>query len=357
MSRFISIALMCLVLLATLYAVQAASQPLTEEHFRNEFGSFVVKFKRDYSSEIEYETRFQIFKANILNAYELNKESTSATFGVTKFSDWTTAERQAFLGKLPANRSSRLSAPKPSPAPLAAPTSFDLTKKGVIPAAKNQGQCGSCWAFSTVFGIESAALKEKIFKSPEEIDLSPQQLVDCCSPRSQCDGCQGGDLPPAYESLSVFGGSVSSASYPYTGRDGTCKQNKTEIAVKVDGFEWIIPTCEGGDCGKVDSQTFLARIQEKGQSGSVCVYASQWFDYTGGVFDLSCTNSYYSLNHCVGGIVEYSAEDGYVTIMNSWGDDWGIEGKMRLKYDPSSSKYNNLCGVFSEGAFAQVSKP
>ena len=162
----------------------------------------------------------------------------------------------------------------------------------------------------------------------------------------------------AFDSLHAFGGSVSAAAYPYTGRDGTCKQNKTDIAIQVDGFEWIIPTCEGSDCTKVDSQKALSAIQTRNQSGSICVYASNaWFDYAGGVFDLSCTSSYYSLNHCVGGIVEYNAEEGYVTIQNSWGTDWGLEGQMRLKYDPTSSKYNNLCGAFSEMAFAKVSKP
>lgn len=335
------IAVVCALIAATY-----ASSLWTEDSLRSEFGTFVVKYDRKYSTELEYEQRFQIFKANVLGTDELNRQSKTAKFGVTKFSDWSQAEREAYLGKLPKDRrGSRQQASKQ--VLTAAPPSFDLVKQGVVESVKNQGQCGSCWAFSTVYSIASSAFKAGV--SPQIADqLSPQQIVDCTVSMS---GCNGGDLPPAYDYLEEFGGIQTLESYPYTARDGRCANNATKIAVPVKGFEWVIPDCEYTDCNKQDTVTLLNKVVQRGVAPAICVTATNaWFDFQGGIFDLKCANGYYSLNHCVG-LSGYNAEEGYVTIQNSWGESWGTNGRMNIKYDQDTP---NLCGWADEVTFALV---
>lgn len=111
-----------------------------------------------------------------------------------------------------------------------AASSVDWTKvKGVVNAVKNQAQCGSCWAFSTIGSTESRyALKTKTLLS-----LSEQQLVDC--DRDQDQGCNGGLMDNAFKYLETHGAELESA-YPYTATDGTCAWNKSKAKVTVKGF-------------------------------------------------------------------------------------------------------------------------
>eukprot|EP01084_Bolivina_argentea_P059421 108521_1 len=103
--------------------------------------------------------------------------------------------------------------------PVNAPASVDWTKKGVVTGVKNQGQCGSCWAFSATGAIEcDYAIKTGTLNS-----LSEQQLVDCAGSRYGCAGCNGGQMTGAMSYAAANGGLCSEQEYKYTARDGTCK--------------------------------------------------------------------------------------------------------------------------------------
>lgn len=208
------------------------------------------------------------------------------------------------------------------------------------------------WAFSTVFGVAAAAFNAGYSKE-EAFYLSQQQIVDC---DTFDGGCDGGDLPSAFQYLQNAGGLVSESSYPYTARDGSCKFNKADIKVAVTGFDEVIPFCEHTDCDRQDVQQAAANIKARGVAPSVCVYvANSWFDYDSGVYDLKCASGYNVLNHCVGLDALIGQEDGSIIaeIQNSWGTSWGVGGYMQILLNASAP---NRCGVLDEMTFANVKK-
>eukprot|EP00461_Guttulinopsis_vulgaris_P001232 UN01232 len=320
----------------------------TDSQLRAEFGQFVVQFNKKYATAEEFESRYQLYVANAQRAEQLNKESPSATFTANnQFGDWSEAEKKAFLGKIPQQRKAHVKglaqqAPTKS---LKSVDSFDLADYNVVPPVTNQGNCGSCWAFSTTEGVASAAKKAGF---QDAFNLSPQVLVDCDKYDA---GCNGGDLPSAFQALTELGGYMTLNDYPYTGRDGSCKFDKSKVVVPVKGFEWVIPTCERGDCEKQNAAQFLSNVADKKVAPSICVYVSDdWFYYSSGIFDRSCSSDYYDLNHCIL-FTGYNAEEGYVKVMNSWGETWGINGFMNIKFNEQKP---NLCGWSDEATFAIV---
>jgi len=297
------------IVLLALFAVAAFAD------LRLDFTRFQRKFEKVYATEEESETRFQIFQDNLLHIAELNARNDGATYGVTQFADMTIAEfREKVLMRPPP-----LGPKTPVAAPInntGAPQSFDWRSRGnVVTPVYNQGQCGSCWAFSATENVESRwALAGHTLTQ-----LSMQQVVSCDTTDY---GCGGGWPYNAYQYLIGAGGQESYAAYPYTAENTPCSFQSQYIVAR--------PT----------SWTYVTNSQDEGQmvnylvaNGplSVCVDASNWSFYTGGVYPASsCTTS---IDHCVDAI-GYNLAGGspYWIIRNSWGTGWGINGYMQLQY-------------------------
>jgi len=113
------------------------------------------------------------------------------------------------------------------------PTSFDWRQKGAVNHVKDQGQCGSCWAFSAVGNLEGV----NFVTNGKLVEFSEQQLVDC--DHNGDEGCNGGLMDNAFKYIQDNGGLDTEQSYPYTARDGKCKFNKDTVGVRVTGFEDI----------------------------------------------------------------------------------------------------------------------
>jgi hypothetical protein len=273
------------------------------------FDAWAVRHNRVYTPE-EYNLRLEIFATNVERVNEKNAQHVliggEAVFGLNKFSDMSIEEF----------RITHLNA-KPQPVVDAVtveftPTFFDTQpndvdwrNKGAITATKDQGNCGSCWAFSATEAVESFY---QIAGGGLQT-LSPQQITSC-DPYDY--GCNGGWPYQAFTYLAGVGGQQSEQSYPYTsgssGQTGQCKFNAASIVAKVRGYKSVT----GGENGLANALSSLGPT-------SVCVAAEDWFSYTGGVLR-QCTGQ---VDHCVQA-VGYTSD--YWIVRNSWGTGWGVSG-------------------------------
>jgi len=322
----LAVAAICVLALAVVSATTCS---------RGEFEAFKARFKKQYSDQAEEQARFAVFCASLDRVAKKNKNAGEAgVWSITKFSDLTPAEfRRIYLGGRPRN-GTLVSTTTRKVAPGAPnPPAFDWrsSSKKILTPVYNQGQCGSCWAFSATENIES----QWALAGNSLVELAPQQLVDC---DSQSDGCGGGYTQSAYETIISEGGQESKADYPYTGRNGQCQFDKNKVAAKISSWENVYP-------GNEDQMaTWLAA------SGpvSICVDASQWSDYGGGIMKASqCGNQ---IDHCVL-LVGYdtSKSPAYWIVRNSWGKDWGVEkGFIYLEYG------TNTCNLANEPTSAKV---
>jgi C1A family cysteine protease len=171
---------------------------------------------------------------------------------------------------------------------------------------RDQGQCGSCWSFAAIATLEG----RYAVKKGSKVQLSEQQLVDC---DTASNGCGGGWSSKALQYIQRVGGSQSRASYPYTGRDGSCRFNAGQVAAKVSGVS-----------GVANAKTSIA-------GGPLAVYvqaAGAFMSYGGGIFNGVCGQYDHAVT-LVGFGVSGSTE--YWIIRNSWGTGWGEAGHIRVQ--------------------------
>jgi len=308
------------------------------------FLAFMHEYNRTYTGE-EFQKRLTIFLENVEEINKLNELEGEEIFGIGKFADISKEEFSRRLGFRRDNRTQALSLSTRIPALETLPKAFDWRSKNAVTPVKDQGDCGSCWAFSTIEEVES-----RWFLNGNKMEeFSPQQVVSC---DKKDLGCNGGDTLTAYKYIEKVGGLTLEKSYPYTsgknGRTGRCKRSKVDIAGgSVKSKEWATPTCEG-QCNNQDETLLAKNLVEKGPV-SVCLNAEKWQHYKRGVMSgRSCGGHAQSdLDHCVQ-LVGFS--DDYWIVRNSWNTDWGVEGYIHLKMG------SNTCGVADEATITDFGK-
>jgi len=219
---------------------------------------------------------------------------------------------------------------------LSADPALDWRQKGVVSAVKNQGSCGSCWAFSTSGALESQdAIKTGTIKLVAE-----QQLVDCAKGPFKNQGCRGGLPSQAFQYVMWAGGIQGSASYPYTARDGTCKFDKTKVVVTIKDE---VNITQGSETELLDAIT-------KTPVSVAYQVSSDFRNYRSGVYDSTqCKSGPMDVNHAVLA-VGYNSTTGsgakpYYIVKNSWGTSFGIQGYFWMV------RGKNMCGVATCAAY------
>jgi len=287
------------------------------------FGQFMAKYDKTYDTVEEYAKRLSIFAESMERVNKKNADhilaSGHSVFGVTPFSDLTTEEfKTHYLGYKPSNATKTY-------VTLNGPVANDIdwVSKGAVTPVKDQGRCGSCWAFSATAAIESyAQLAGKGLKV-----LSAQQINSC---DKRDGGCNGGNTETAYEYVKGAGGIELESDYPYTsggGSTGTCKFNSGRVAVSISGYHSV---------GRGESS--LKSALNEGPA-SLCLAASSWQDYDGGILE-RCDNQ---VDHCVQG-TGYSGSS-YWRVRNSWGTRWGEDGFIRI------AQGKDLCKVSDDTTY------
>jgi C1A family cysteine protease len=227
----------------------------------------------------------------------------------------------------------------------AAPAKLDWSAQGATTAVKDQGQCGSCWAYSATEGIEAG-----LFMATGQLTkLSEQQIISC---DKEDGGCDGGDLPTAFDYVQSNGGIDTQSNYPddpksyNRGQDGKCNKQADKV-VKITDYEYAVPPCEGGACKNQKESDMMAALNSFGPL-SVCVNAD-WDSYNKGIYTKKCSGKYNDLDHCVQ-LVGYdtTGSKSYWKVRNSWAADWGEDGFIRLPMG------ENACGIADEAMYVKA---
>jgi len=310
------------VVLAVAISSSVAIRPGGKVEFdRIRFDAFREKFGKTYATADELETRFNIFLENLIVIQKLNAKNDGATYGITQFADLTKEEftNQYLMKTPPPLNSGPVSKFNVS---VDVPATFNWVGHNppVVTPVYNQGQCGSCWAFSATENIES----RWALAGHPLVSLAMQQIVDC---DTSDYGCSGGWPYNAYKYVISAGGMDPLADYPYVAVNEACRFQPSEVVAKISSWEYVTTN--------QNEEQMRSYLVAKGPL-SVCVDASNWSFYTGGIFPASSCST--SIDHCVQA-TGFDVTNGYWIIRNSWGTSWGLQGFMQLQYG------QNACAV------------
>jgi len=306
------------------------------------FRGWKETFGKTYATLEEESTRFLTFLSNWRKINEFNtKMEHSYVLGMNQFSDMTTEQfRQYIHGNQDScvKASERKVISGKSDGSVDAPcSSMDWSQKGVVTPVKNQGGCGSCWAFSATGSVESSyAIAHGQLNS-----LSEQQLVDCSGGYGNA-GCNGGWMDSAFQYIQATGGLALESQYTYTATDGTCRASSYSMYDKITGYT---------DVSADNSDALATAVCSRPVSVAIEADQTAFQFYSGGVIDGGCGTS---LDHgvlVVGFGFDSSSNLNYWKVKNSWGTGWGEQGYVRICKDCNQNGAAGECGILSAPSY------
>lgn len=351
MSRFVTL----VSLLVATFAITSVLAVVTyRDVLREEWQEFKVRYNKTYEDESEDNYRFKVFLTNKHKIAKHNQRQAnglhSFTLGINKYADMT---HQEFVRIMNGYRP-HLRKPyeltneqhqdvhqerRTLEEPFELPKSVDWRQHGYVTPVKDQGHCGSCWAFSSTGALEGQHFK----RTGDLISLSEQNLVDCSRKYGNM-GCDGGLMDNAFKYIRDNHGVDTENSYPYEAHDDKCRfKNKT---VGADDKGYV-------DIPSGNEAKLTKAIAMKGPV-SVAIDASQesFRLYDGGVYDEpNCGNSPDNLDHGVL-VVGYGTDPvhgDYYLVKNSWSETWGQSGYIKM-----ARNKDNQCGIATSAVYPVV---
>jgi len=321
-----------------------------EFQLRSLFDAWKADHNKVYESDEVHELRWNAWRQNFDIVEALNAENNGAKFAMNQFADMTHEEfslkKKGFKPSFGEDFVARREMASSEPTLFAGAVSpKDWRNTGATSPVKDQGQCGSCWAFSATQAVESATF----LKTGSLPILAPQQIVDC----DHVDGgCNGGDTPTAYNYVVKAGGQETEANYPYTAKDGACKFSASKVAATISSFKYVDGLSKPCNDKCTDNDVNAMKTALSSSPVSICVDAtSAWQSYQSGIYKpglIPCGAQYNQLDHCVH-LVGWGTENSvdYWIVKNSWGTTWGEKGYMRIVADS-----HNYCGILDEATIA-----
>ncbi|CAF1034813.1 unnamed protein product [Adineta steineri] len=304
-------------------------------------------FKRTYGKQytsVDEVSRRSIWEANLAMIRTHNLEADigvhTYTLKMNHLGDMTNEEINKQMNGLDMSLKAKVSGADHhtfrAPAHVVLPDSVDWRTKGYVTPVKDQGQCGSCWAFSTTGSLEG----QHFAKTQQLVSLSEQNLVDCSRTYGNM-GCGGGLMDYAFQYIKANKGIDTESSYPYEARDDTCRFDVKNVGATDTGFVDIKAQDENA------LQTAIATVGPV----SVAIDASQssFHFYHSGVYNEAACSSV-QLDHGVLA-VGYASQNGqdYYIVKNSWGTSWGSNGYIWM-----SRNKNNQCGIATMSSYPLV---
>jgi len=305
----------------------AVALGLTDKDYQSAFTSFSQKYSKSYHHD-EFQYRYGVFKKNLDYINRYNAKQNGVTLAVNSFADLTNAEFNRITKGLKSPSFSEVIVHDEPNAAL--PTSWDWNTQGAVTGIKNQGDCGSCWSFSTTGSVEGC----HFIAGKPLVGLSEQNLMDCSYSFGN-EGCDGGLMTEAMAYIIKNNGIDTEASYPYQGESSTdCLFTTKNVGATMMG---MVNISQGSE-SDLQTQAYAGPV-------SVAIDASlmSFQFYSSGVYyDSSCSST--ALDHGVlvtgWGVDSTSQYPDYWVVKNSWGTDWGMNGWIWM-----ARNMNNACGI------------
>ncbi|XP_012936974.1 cathepsin L1 [Aplysia californica] len=315
-------------------AVFALAFAVASAHTDANWLIFKAKHNKSYSGEDDVIRRF-VWQSNLKKIEEHNelyaRGIKSYYLAENKYSDMTNDEFNRIMNGMNVHKEPGKYVSGQYKAYL--PASVDWRKKGYVTPVKDQGQCGSCWAFSTTGSLEGQHFKS----SGKLVSLSESNLVDC-SQKWGNHGCNGGLMDQGFQYVIDNKGIDTETSYPYKPEDRPCSFKRADVGAKEKAFQDVTSGSE---------DALQKAVADVGPI-SVAIDASHpsFQQYGGGVYDEPACSST-MLDHGVLA-VGYGTQDGkdYWIVKNSWNTSWGMDGYILM-----SRNKDNQCGIATMASY------
>jgi cathepsin L len=318
-------------LLALLALVAFANAELEDATIRAMFDAWKAKHSKQYQNEKEHVHRLTAFAKNARFVHNWDAEARGFQVGLNAFADLHNHEFRAMFNGM---NITKFAPANLADTPLTAPATQDWSKKGAVTGVKNQGQCGSCWSFSTTGSVEG----RHFLSTGKLVSLSEQNLVDCSVPQGN-QGCNGGLMDQAFQYIIQNKGIDTEKSYPYTATGpNQCRFSASNVGATIGSYTDVSTGSEIALQNAVGAAPVSVAIDASHESFQL---------YTSGIYnEPACSSSQLDHGVLAVGYNSLGAGSDYWIVKNSWGTGWGQNGYIWM-----TRNQNNQCGIATAASF------